>query len=186
VGFRVFYTKKTIIQSQLSISHDFSQLPLENWHDLLSFVPRIQLGNLASQIGDHQFAYILQSFLHDKVREITLGKIRIIPPRRNVTSDNPVVHVWPSAEFKENRQFANILESFLHDEVREITPREISIIPPRRNVTSDKPLMQVWPNAATNMPDWPMPGNIKNFVEIDLKFVFFKKAQNLRTFQQFF
>jgi hypothetical protein len=158
---------------------NFSQLPLENWHDLLAFVPRHQLGEIVHQIGDRQFAYILQSFLHDEVRKITLGKIRIIPPRRNVTSDNPVVPVIQHAFMKTNRKFANILQSFLHDEVREITLGELSIIPPRRNVTVDKPVVQVWPNAATNMPDWPMPENIKNFVGIDLKLVFL-------LFEQFF
>jgi hypothetical protein len=94
---------------------------LENWHDLLAFVPRSQLGNVVSQIGDRQFAHIIQSFLHDEVRKITLGKMEIIPPRRGVSSDFAMVRVGL--------------------------------------------------NEATNMPDWPMPGNIKDFGEIDLKFV---------------
>jgi hypothetical protein len=84
-------------------------------------VPRCQLGNVVSQIGDRQFADIIQSFLHDEVREITLGRMEIIAPRPNVSSDQPMVKVGR--------------------------------------------------NAATNMPDWPMPGNIKNFQGIDLKFV---------------
>jgi hypothetical protein len=92
---------------------------LENWHDLLAFVPRSQMGNVVSEIGDRQFAYIIQSFLHDPVREITLGKIGMIPPRINVPSDQPMVTVWR--------------------------------------------------NAATNLPDWPMPANIKDFKEINLK-----------------
>jgi hypothetical protein len=92
---------------------------LENWHDLLAFVPRTQLGNAVSQIGDRQFAYIIQSFLHDEVKEITLGEMEIILPRKNVPSDQPAV--------------------------------------------------QVSPNPATIMPDWPMPGNIKNFKEIELR-----------------
>jgi hypothetical protein len=87
----------------------------------MAFVPRSQLGNVVSEIGDYQFAYIIQSFLHDPVREITLGEMEIIPPRPNVPSDQPMV--------------------------------------------------QVWPNEATNMADWPMPGNIKDFKKIDLKFV---------------
>jgi hypothetical protein len=102
-------------------STNFSQLPLENWHDLLACVPRSQLGNVVSQIGDRQFAYILQSFLHDEAREITLGEM------------------W--------------------------------VIPPRPSVFSDRPMVKVWRKAATNVPDWPMPGNVKNFVEIDLEFV---------------
>jgi hypothetical protein len=100
----------------------FSQLPLENWHDLLAFVPRCQLGNVVSQIGHRQFARIIQSFLHDEVREITLGRMYIIPPRLGVCSDLPMVKVWP--------------------------------------------------NKATNIPDWPIPANIKDFKEIHLKFVF--------------
>jgi hypothetical protein len=101
--------------------HNFRQLPLENWHDLLAFVPRTQLGNGASQIGHYQFACIIQSFLHDKLKEITLGEMRIIAPRPDVSSDQAMVKVWP--------------------------------------------------NEATNMPDWPMPGNIINFKQIDLKFI---------------
>jgi hypothetical protein len=96
----------------------FSQLPLENWFHFLAFVPRIQLGNVVSQIGDRQFARIIQSFLHEH-GEITLGKMLTIAPRPSVHSDRPMV----------------------------------------------------WRKAATNLPDWPMPGNINNFVEIDLEFV---------------
>jgi hypothetical protein len=95
---------------------------LENWHDLLAFVPRSQLGNVVSEIGDYQFTRIIQSFLHDNAKKITLGEMRIIAPRPDVSSDQPMVKVGH--------------------------------------------------NAATNMPDWPMPGNIKHFKEIKLKFVF--------------
>jgi hypothetical protein len=102
----------------MATPYNFSQLPLENWHDLLPYVPRNQLGNVVSQIGDRQFAKIIQSFLHDPVRKITLGKMRIIPPREYVLNDQPVVKVGPKA---------------------------------------------------TNMPDWPMPGNIRNFKKIKLK-----------------
>jgi hypothetical protein len=85
-------------------------------------VPRNQLGNAVSEIGDYQFACIIQSFLHVEVREITLGKM--------------------------------------------------SFIPPRPDVASDQTMVQVRPNTTPTMPDWPMPGNIKNFKEIVLKFVF--------------
>jgi hypothetical protein len=105
---------------------------LENWHDLLAFVPRSQLGNVVSQIGHRQFARIIQSFLHDKLKEITLGKMEIIPPRPNVPSDQPLIRVWP--------------------------------------------------NKATNIPDWPMPANIKDFKQINLKFLF-RSLRN--SFQQF-
>jgi hypothetical protein len=40
----------------------------------------------------------------------------------------------------------------------------------------DHPAVHVMPMpnmiTTTNMPDWPMPGNIKDFKEIVLKFVF--------------
>jgi hypothetical protein len=86
---------------------------------LLAFVPRSQLGNVVSQIGHRQFAYIIQSFIHDPVREITLGSMEVVPPRRGISSDQPMVRVGR--------------------------------------------------NEATNMPDWQMPENIKDFKEIDLK-----------------
>jgi hypothetical protein len=94
---------------------------LENWYDFLEFVPRSQLGNVVSEIGDYQFTYIIQSFLHEFAK-ITLDKMIIIPPQPDVHNGQPMVHVMP--------------------------------------------------NTTTNMPDWPMPGNIKNFTEIVLKFVF--------------
>jgi hypothetical protein len=90
---------------------------------LLAFVPRNQLGKVVSEVGDYQFAYIIQSFLHDEVKQITLGYMRIIPPRPDVLYDQPVVKVG---------------------------------------------------RKATNIPDWPMPANIKNFKQIDLKFALFK------------
>jgi hypothetical protein len=44
-------------------------------------VPRHQLGKIVPQIGDRQFAWIAQSFLHDEVdNKITLGHIEIYPP----------------------------------------------------------------------------------------------------------
>jgi hypothetical protein len=85
---------------------------------VLAFVPRIQLGCAVAQIGNRQFAGIIQPFLHG-FGKITLGKMSIIP----------------------------------------------------QNVFSDQTMVRVRPNAATNMPDWPMPKNIKNFWEIQLKFV---------------
>jgi hypothetical protein len=38
-------------------------LPTENWADLLPFVPRRQLVEIVKQLGDRQFAKILQFFL---------------------------------------------------------------------------------------------------------------------------
>jgi hypothetical protein len=86
---------------------------------VLGLVPRCQLGNAVAQIGDRQFADIIQPFLHER-GQIQLGIMSIIPP----------------------------------------------------HFPSDQPKVRVWPNEATNMPDLPMPENIKNFKEIELKFVF--------------
>jgi hypothetical protein len=57
-----------------------SQLPKETWFDLLAFVPRHQLGEIAPQVGDRKFAVILQSFLHN-YGQITLDNIWIGRPR---------------------------------------------------------------------------------------------------------
>jgi hypothetical protein len=59
---------------------NFSQVPSENWY------------NFASQIEDRQLSGNLKSF-HDEHREITLGKMEIIPPRPNVPSDRPMVEL---------------------------------------------------------------------------------------------
>jgi hypothetical protein len=59
-------------------------------------VPRNQLGNVVSEIGDRQFARIIQCFLHDPVKEITLGEMHLIPPRRGVSSDQQMMKVWPN------------------------------------------------------------------------------------------
>jgi hypothetical protein len=88
---------------------------------LLALVPRSQLGIVVAEIGDYYFTQIIQSFLHDEVRKITLGEMHIIPPRSGVSSDQQMVKVWP--------------------------------------------------NEATNMPDCPMPRNVKNFMAIHSKFV---------------
>jgi hypothetical protein len=93
---------------------------------VLAFVPRRQLGKAAYQVGDRRFARILQLFLHDERREITLGRMEIIPPRYDVPSDRPMLRL--------------------------------------RDYHSE------W--ASTDLPDWPMPGNVKNFNGIFLKFVF--------------
>jgi hypothetical protein len=48
----------------------------------------------------------------------------------------------------------------------------MEIIAPRPDVSSDQPMVKVGRNSATNMPDSSMPGNVKDFKEIILKFVF--------------
>jgi hypothetical protein len=88
---------------------------VENWFDIFPSVPRRQLGQIAPQMG-RQFAYKIQSFLHEH-GDITLGRMEIVVPRPNVSTDRLMVR-------------------FSHFE------------------------------EATDLPDWPMPGNIKNFHEI--------------------
>jgi hypothetical protein len=59
-----------------------SQLPLENWADLLPFVPRRQLAAvLLFQLDDRQFASILQYCLNE-VGQIALGHLHVLAPRQ--------------------------------------------------------------------------------------------------------
>jgi hypothetical protein len=74
-------------------------LPLENWTDLLPFVPRLQLVEIVKQLGDRQFAKILQFFLTE-VGQITLGHLRIVAPRGNDPNDGgPIVEVYKKPPF---------------------------------------------------------------------------------------
>jgi hypothetical protein len=65
---------------------------LETWYDWLGFVPRHQLGQIVSMIGDRRFASILQKFLH-KYGEITIDRIQIVAPYED-PSGHPRVRVW--------------------------------------------------------------------------------------------
>jgi hypothetical protein len=64
---------------------NFSQLPLENWSDLLPFVPTHQLVEIVSGTADRQFANILQFFLH-KYAKFTLGHMEIFAARKRGTA----------------------------------------------------------------------------------------------------
>jgi hypothetical protein len=57
----------------------------------------------------------------------------------------------------------------------DITLGRMKIIPPRDGVPSDRPMVRSWDYAGTavDLPDSPMPENIKNFDSIILTFVFF-------------
>jgi hypothetical protein len=77
---------------KINNSKNHSQLPLENWSDLLPFVPRLQLVPLLFQVGDRQFASILQYCLNE-VGQITLGHLRIRPPKENGPIDGPIVEL---------------------------------------------------------------------------------------------
>jgi hypothetical protein len=66
---------------------------LENWADLLPSVPRQQLVEIVKQLGDRQFASILQFFL-TKEGQITLDHLRIVTPRENDQNGcGPIVEV---------------------------------------------------------------------------------------------
>jgi hypothetical protein len=69
-----------------------SELPLENWSDLLPFVPRRQLAKLLLQIGNYHFSTILQYVLNE-VGQIPLGQLHIQPPRENFAFSGPIVEV---------------------------------------------------------------------------------------------
>jgi hypothetical protein len=74
------------------------QLAKETWFDLLTFVPRGQLGQIVPEIGDRRFAGIVQPFLHN-YREITLGNIRIDRPRpkKEDASGRLDLRAWPKS-----------------------------------------------------------------------------------------
>jgi hypothetical protein len=69
-------------------------------------------------------------------------------------------------------QFACILQSFLHDERRVITLGRMEIILPRYHVPSDRSMVRGSQDEYVDLPDSPMPENVKNFEEISLKFKF--------------
>jgi hypothetical protein len=54
-----------------------SALALENWYDLLVFLSRPHLAQLAAGIGNRRLATILQGFLHKYVRQIILPSINL-------------------------------------------------------------------------------------------------------------
>jgi hypothetical protein len=101
-------------------------LPLETWADLLPFVPRHQLVEIVKQLGDRQFAKILQFFLTE-VGQITLGHLRIVAPRENASG--PIVEVR-----------------------KEMLPFHLPAA------------------LETNLPEGPMPTNVKDFNLIQLRF----------------
>jgi hypothetical protein len=69
-----------------------SELPLENWADLLPFVPRRQLAKLLLQINNCQFITILHYVLYE-VGQITLCELRILAPKVNSAIVGPIVEV---------------------------------------------------------------------------------------------
>jgi hypothetical protein len=73
---------------------------LENWVDLLAFVPRRQLGKIVPKIGDRKFAKFVQFFLH-KTGELTLDYIHINEPTdedKATQNGRPLVKLWQHDE----------------------------------------------------------------------------------------
>jgi hypothetical protein len=72
---------------------------LENWADLLPFVPRRQLVKLLLEIDNYHFSTIIDYVLNE-VGQISLGHLRIVAPRQNFAFNDPSVEVykkgWPS------------------------------------------------------------------------------------------
>jgi hypothetical protein len=66
----------------------YSCLPTENWNDVFDFLPRHQLGELVSQIGDWYFASKAQFYLHE-CGQIILGNLTIGPSENG----HPIVDV---------------------------------------------------------------------------------------------
>jgi hypothetical protein len=106
---------------------------------VLPFVPRLQLVEIVKQLGDRQFAKILQFFL-TQVGQITLCHLRIVAPRENdPNGSGPIVEVYKT--------------------------------------WWDELVLK------TNLPDGPMPTNVKDFELIDLRFAIYKlifKIKNCR------
>jgi hypothetical protein len=123
--------------SQLS-QQFFSQLPLENWADLLPLVPRHQLVEILEQLDDRQFVSILQFFLTKEGR-ITLGHLRIAAPRENDPNGG-----GPILEMRKE-------------------------MPPFRSDWITRPPSDL----ETNLPEVPMPANVKDFKLIELKFAIY-------------
>jgi hypothetical protein len=74
---------------------------LENWYDLLAFLSRPQLGQVASHIGNRRFASILQGFLHKYLQQITLPPINISKTTNEDANDPPkaIVNLWHSKKW---------------------------------------------------------------------------------------
>jgi hypothetical protein len=105
---------------------DFSEVDVDIWLDVLPFVPRRQLAKIGAQIGNYQFASILQYFLHG-VGQITFGPLHLAAPNEIDEENGPIV----------------ILRKIFGEQ---------------------------WGPMETYLPDWPMPGNIRDFQSITLRF----------------
>jgi hypothetical protein len=85
---------------------------LENWADLLPFVPRRQLVALLFQLDDRQFVSILQYCLNEE-GHVTLGHLCIVAPKENHAIDGPIVEVRRIPEWNPTPP---VMETILPDE----------------------------------------------------------------------
>jgi hypothetical protein len=110
---------------------DSDQLPPGDWA-AFGFVPRRLLVPLPFQFGDRQFVSILQKYLNE-VGHVTLGHLRIEAAEQNHAIDGPIVEVCE--------------------------PRGIG--------------HNMWPimYMETAMPDEPIPKNVHNFKSLTLRFL---------------
>jgi hypothetical protein len=77
----------------LNVIFFHSELPLENWSDLLPFVPRRQLVKLLLEIDDYRFSTIIEYVLNE-VGQISLGILRIVAIRQTFAFSGPIVEVY--------------------------------------------------------------------------------------------
>jgi hypothetical protein len=104
----------------------FSQLPFENWAELLGFVSRRELGEVVANVGNRHFAWLLQSFLHE-YGEITLGSMELLPPDKDFANGRQIIRAKPTC-------------------------------------------MKRWKKMFFPVEHGPMPGNVVNFQEIQLRY----------------
>jgi hypothetical protein len=81
----------------------------------------------------------------------------------------------------DDRHFAEALQYFLQ-KVGKITLGELSIIPPKRNNPNGRPMVENRRVDRFDLADTPMPGNIKNFCSIYLRFF----PKNYMSFASYF
>jgi hypothetical protein len=66
---------------------------LENWADLLPFVPRRQLVKLLLEIDNYRFSTIIDYVLNE-VGQLSLGHLRTVSPRQSFAFSGPLVEVY--------------------------------------------------------------------------------------------
>jgi hypothetical protein len=82
-------------------------LPLENWADLLPFVPRRQLVKLLLQIDNYHFTTIIEYVLNE-VGQISLGQLHILSPKKDEANGGAIVEM--RKHFVCQNQITNLLD----------------------------------------------------------------------------